>query len=141
MNVPNIIVKSIITMVLLLIFAIAFAYRIVNLETDLPSLYNNELYILLSAYAQLYGIGYLTINGYNIIDFSFYTINGYIPSMILFYLTPLSGRLLVALYGSFIVFPIYLLTNELIRNKNIAFVSTIFWTISPSAVVTSWVVM
>lgn len=128
MNVPNIIVKSIITMVLLLIFAIAFAYRIVNLETDLPSLYNNELYILLSAYAQLYGIGYLTVNGY-------------IPSMILFYLTPLSGRLLVALYGSFIVFPIYLLTNELIRNKNIAFVSTIFWTISPSAVVTSWVVM
>ena len=137
MILSNKLVKKIPLAVLLLIFTIGFAYRIVNLGINLPGLYNDELYFLLSAYAQLYHIGYLTVSGYNIIDFAFYTINGYIPSIMLFHANPFSARFPVALYGSFMVFPIYLLANELLRNKKIAFISALFWAISPSAVVTS----
>lgn len=137
MNLSNKLVKKIPLIVLLLIFIIGFVYRIVNLGTNLPGLYNDELYFLLSAFAQLYHIGYLTVSGYNIIDFAFYTINGYIPSIILFHANPFSARFPVALYGSFMVFPIYLLANELLRNKKIALISALFWAISPSAVVTS----
>ena len=137
MILSNRLVKKIQLVVLLLIFTIGFAYRIVNLGINLPGLYNDELYVLLSAYAQLYHIGYLTVSGYNIFDFVFYTINGYIPSIMLFHANPFSTRFPVALYGSLMVFPIYLLANELLRNKKIALISALFWAISPSAVVTS----
>jgi len=137
MILSNKLVKKIPLAILLLIFTIGSAYRIVNLGINLPGLYNDELYLLLSAYAQLYHIGYLTVSGYNILDFVFYTINGYIPSIMLFHANPFSARFPVALYGSFMVFPIYLLANELLRNKKIALISALFWAISPSAVVTS----
>ena len=137
MILSNKLVKKISLFFLLLIFTIGFVYRIVNLGTNLPGLYNDELYFLLSAYAQLYHIGYLTVSGYNIMDFVFYTINGDIPSIMLFHANPFSARFPVALYGSLMVFPIYLLANELLKNKKIALISALFWAISPSAVVTS----
>ena len=48
---------------LLGIFATGFALRVINLGSNLPGLYNDELYFLLSAYAQLHHIGYLTVPG------------------------------------------------------------------------------
>lgn len=122
---------------LLLIFAIGFFYRIYNLGTDLPGLYNDELYFFLSAYAQLFHIGYLLVPGYNISNFILYSINGYIPSIIIFHTTPFAARFPVAIYGSMIVFPLFLVAYELFNNKSVAFISCFFWAISPSAVVTS----
>lgn len=137
MMLSNKLVKKIPLTVLFLIFVAGLAYRIINLEINLPGLYSDELYFLLSAYAQLHHIGYLTVSGYNPIDFVFYTINGYIPSIMVFHTNPFSARFPVALYGSLMVFPIYLLTIELLGNKKIALISALFWAISPSAVVTS----
>ncbi|MCL5252470.1 MAG: hypothetical protein M1351_00030 [Candidatus Thermoplasmatota archaeon] len=119
------------------IFAVSIVLRYLYLGNNLPGLYNDELYFLLSAYAQLYHIGNLTVPGYNLTDFTFYIINGYIPSIILFGANPFSARFPVAMYGSLIVFPIYLVANELIKNRKIALMAALFWAISPSAVVTS----
>lgn len=130
-------VEKITLTALMLIFIAGFAYRMVNLGTNLPGLYNDELYFLLSAYAQLYHIENLTVSGYNIVDFVFYTINGYLPSIMLFHTSPFSGRFPVAVYGSFMVFPIYLLSNEILKNKKVALISALLWAISPSAIVTS----
>ena len=130
-------VKKITLICLLLTFFIGFAYRVYNLGTNLPGLYNDELDFLLSAYAQLYHIGSLTVPGYNLSNFVFYTINGYIPSILVFHANPFSARFPVAFYGSLMVFPIYLIASELFKNKKIALISSFFWDISPSAVITS----
>ena len=122
---------------LLGIFATGFALRVINLGSNLPGLYNDELYFLLSAYAQLHHIGYLTVPGYNLTDFIFYSINGYIPSIILFHLGVFSARFPVAIYGSLMVFPIYLISVEIFKEKWIGLLSSFLWVISPSAVVTS----
>lgn len=122
---------------LLLTFFIDFIYRVDNLGINLPGLYNDELYVLLSAYAQLYHIGYLSVPGYNLSNFVFYTINGYIPSILLFHANPFSARFPVAFYGSLMVFPIYLVAYDLFKNEKVALISSFLWAISPSAVVTS----
>ena len=130
-------VKKITLICLLLTFFIGFAYRVYNLGTNLPGLYNDELDFLLSAYAQLYHIGSLSVPGYNFPNFVFYTINGYIPSILMFHANPFSARFPVAFYGSLMVFPIYLIASELFKNEKIALISSFFWDISPSAVITS----
>lgn len=111
--------------------------RLLFLGTNLPGLYNDELYLLLSAYAQLFHIGYLSVPDYNLTDFIFYSINGYIPALLLFHSNPFSARFPVALYGSLIVLPVYLVALELFKNERIAILSSLLWAISPSAVVTS----
>lgn len=122
---------------LMLAFFISFIYRVSSLGTNPPGLYNDELYFLLSAYAQLYHIGYLSVSGYNLSNFIFYSINGYIPSIILFHTTPFSGRFPVAFYGSMMVFPLYLVTYELFENEKVGLISSFIWATAPSAVVTS----
>ncbi|MGC8622184.1 MAG: hypothetical protein ACP5U0_09745, partial [Caldisphaera sp.] len=122
---------------MIIIFALALFLRLLDLENNLPGLYNDELYFLLSAYTQLHHIGYLTVPGFNLRDFIFYIINGYIPSIILFHTNPFSARFPVALYGSLMVFPLYLLSKELLNNKKMALIAALLWGISPSAVVTS----
>lgn len=119
------------------IFVTGLALRVVNLGSNLPGLYNDELYFLLSAYAQLHHIAYLTVPGYNLSSFVFYSINGYIPSLILFHSTPFSARLPIAIFGSFMVFPIYLVSCIILKEKYIGLLSSLVWAISPSAVVTS----
>jgi hypothetical protein len=111
--------------------------RLLYLGTNLPGLYNDELYFLLSAYAQVFHIAYLTVPNYNLFDFIFYSINGYIPALLIFHLTPFSARFPVAFYGSLMVLPLYLVTLELFKNERVAFLSSLLWAISPSAVVTS----
>lgn len=130
-------IKNSILTILFLIFIIAFLYRVINLGSDPPGLYIDELDFLLSAYAQLYNIGYLLVPGYNLSNFIFYTIDGYIPSIILFHVNPFSARFPVAFYGSLMVFPVYLVTYDLFKNEKIALISSFIWAISPSAVVTS----
>ena len=137
MTLRNKSVKKMTFIGLLLAFFIAFVYRVYNLGTNLPGLYNDELYFLLSAYAQLYHIGYLSVPGYNLSNFVFYTISGYIPSIFVFHTNPLSARFPVAFYGSLMVFPIYLVAYDLFKNEKVAFISSFLWAISPSAVVTS----
>lgn len=124
-------------LILFVIFVIGFIYRIIDLDSNLPGLYNDELYFLLSAYAQLHHINSLRVPGYTISNFIFYSINGYIPSIGLLHSTPFSARFPVALYGSIIIFPIYLLTMELLNNRYVAMMASFLWAISPSAVVTS----
>ena len=124
-------------LVLFLIFFIGFIYRIVNLGTNLPGLYNDELYFLLSAYSQVHNIGYLTVSNQGFLGIIYNIINLYIPSILLFQANPFSARFPIAIYGSLMVIPIYLLGKELSGNKKIALLSSFFWTISPSAVVTS----
>ena len=124
-------------MLLFGIFVTGFALRVINLSSNLPGLYNDELDFLLSAYAQLHHIEYLTIPSYNLTDFIFYSINGYIPSIILFHHGVFSARFPVAIYGSLMVFPIYLISVEIFKEKRIGLLSSFLWVISPSAVVTS----
>jgi len=119
------------------IFLVSVIFRFLDLGTDLPGLYNDELYFLLSAYAQLNHIGYLTVPGYNLRDFVFYTIDGYIPSIIMFHSNPFSARFPVALYGSLMIFPMYLLAKELFNSRGIALIASFLWAISPSAIITS----
>lgn len=124
-------------LVLLFIFLIGFIYRIVNLGTNLPGLYNDELYFILSAYSQVYNIKYLTVSNQSFLAIVYNIISLYIPSVLLFHVNTFSARFPIAIYGSLMVIPIYLLGNELFGNKKIALLSSLFWAISPSAVVTS----
>lgn len=119
------------------IFVVSIIFRFLYLGTNLPGLYNDELYSLLSAYTQLNHIGYLTVPGYNLSDFVFYTINGYIPSILLFHTNPFSARVPNALYGTLMIFPTYLLAKELFNKKVVALIASFLWAISPSAIVTS----
>ena len=119
------------------IFVVSIIFRFLYLGTNLPGLYNDELYSLLSAYTQLNHIGYLTVPGYNLSDFVFYTINGYIPSILLFHTNPFSARVPNALYGTLMIFPTYLLAKELFNKKGVALIASFLWAISPSAIVTS----
>ncbi len=129
---------SISSMILILsIFAVALVMRIYSISKSFPGLYNDELYVSLSAYAQLYHISYLTVPGYNIRDWLFYFVNGYILSLVIFGHTVFSSRFPVAIYGSLIVFPVYLVSLELTDDREISLVAAFIWTISPSAVVTS----
>lgn len=129
--------KKISILCLLSIFSISFIYRMYDLGTNPPGLYNDELYFFLSAFTQLYHVNYLLVPGYNISDFILYTLNGYLPSILMFHTTPFAARFPVAIYGSIMVFPIFLVAFELFNNKSVALISSFFWAISPSAIVTS----
>lgn len=126
-----------IALYLLGILTVSGVLRFTDLGSNLPGLYNDELYFLLSAYAQLFHIGYLTVPGYNLMDFIFYTVNGYIPGIILFHLNSFSARFPIAFYGTIMVFPVYLLSDEILKNKRVALIASFLWAISPSSVVTS----
>ena len=129
--------KKVLYIFLFVIFIVALIFRLLFLGTNLPGLYVDELNLFLSAYAQLYHIGNLTVPGYNFKDFIFYTINGYIPSILLFHTTPFAARFPNALYGSLSVFPIYLISKLFFKKKEIGLIAALIWAISPSAIMTS----
>ena len=78
--------------ILFFIFFIGLLYRIVNLGTNLPGLYNDELYFLLSAYSQVHNIGYLTVSNQAFLGIVYNIMNLYIPSILLFHANPFSAR-------------------------------------------------
>lgn len=129
--------KKIVYIVLFVIFLVALIFRLLFLGTNLPGLYVDELNFFLSAYVQLYHIGNLTLPAYNIKSFIFYTINGYIPSILLFHTTTFAARFPVAIYGSLTVFPTYLISKLFFKKKEIGLIAALIWAISPSAIVTS----
>ncbi|MEM3192235.1 MAG: hypothetical protein QW292_09135 [Candidatus Parvarchaeota archaeon] len=120
-----------------LAFLVSIAFRTSYLGSDPPGLYNDELYLMLSAFAQYFHISGLTVPSFNVPDLIFYSLNGYILSILIFHTTPFAARFPVALYGSLIVFPIYLVSYTLLNNRNMAIISSFIWAISPSAIVTS----
>ena len=127
----------------MVIFLISFIIRVYKLGSAYPGLYADELVGLLSAYMQYHHIvtpivsSGMIISTYNIRDFLYYSLTGYTMSIALFNATPFSARFPFALYGSLIIFPIYLIANKLFRNRYIGIISSFLWSISPSAVVTS----
>ncbi len=125
------------SLVLAGIFLVALSLRVYDLSSDLPGLYNDELYISLSAYAQFHHISILTVPSYNLMDYIFYSINGYIPSILILGTNPFSARIPVALIGSLMVLPIYWLTNTFLNKRNIGLISSFVWAISPSSILTS----
>ena len=122
---------------LLIIFLLAVITRFIFLSTDINGLYNDELYFLLDADAQLHHLTLSNIPTYNTLYYAHYAITGYIPAIILFKLGAFSARFPNAFYGSLIVFPIFLLTKQITKNNKIGLISSFLWSISPSAIVIS----
>jgi hypothetical protein len=119
------------------VFLLAFLLRTWDLGSNPPGLYNDELYLLLSAFSQIHNTSVITTMGYNVNELLFYFIDGYVPAIYVFGPTDFAARLSPAFYGSVIVFPVYLIANLFFRRKSIALTSAILWAVSPSAVMTS----
>lgn len=122
---------------LLLIFLLSFALRILGIGKSPPGLYNDELYYSISALAQLNHISSLMVPNFSISQWIFYFLNGYIGSLYFLGPTVLSSRMPEVIYGSLMIFPLYLVAKDLTKNHRIAVAAALLWSISPSAIITS----
>lgn len=124
--------------VLIFITIFAFVLRIYQLGLNPPGLYNDELYLALSAKVQLYNLrGFLDVPQFNVRDYLYYSLNGYLLSLIIFGSTTFSARFGVAIFGALICIPLYYVTYDILKSRQTALISAFLWSIAPSAIVMS----
>ena len=127
---------------LIVVFLVALLLRIYQLGSDPPGLYADEIDFMLNAYNTLHG-GILNsfvitaFGKFNWGGFVWITADGYTLSILLFKTSAFAARFPVALYGSLIVFPIFMLTRELTNSKFTSLVASSLWALTPLAVVMS----
>lgn len=130
---------TILVFLIFLIFIIALFLRLFNLGNNPPGLYSDEMQFMLSAYNQMKGgIPILREFGhFSLVGYIWVIITGYVPSILLFHTSSFAARFPVGLYGSLIIFPLYLLSKEITENDVIALISSLLWATDPLAIVMS----
>lgn len=124
--------------IVLSIFFLGLIIRLYEITAIPPGLYTDELQFLLSAYVQMHGkssVPFSNINGPNTLAIIYYSLNGYFISLFLFGLGNLSARLPVALFSAAMIFPIYLVSMEYIKDESVGILAGILWEFSPASFV------
>ncbi len=123
---------------LISIFSIAVALRLYLLGDIPPGVYSDEVSFFLNSKVIFYHITGLAFSSNAPVQGYIYSwLNGYFASLLIFGSTPFSMRFPSALFGSLIIFPLYYLTFDLFKSNRIAAMASLFWAISPVAIITS----
>ncbi|HKB88322.1 MAG TPA: glycosyltransferase family 39 protein [Patescibacteria group bacterium] len=122
---------------LIAIILLASILRLYRLSVNPPSLFGDELDLGYQAYSILHtGRDYMG----NFMPVHFHSLAEWrtplylysaVPTVAIFGITPLGVRLPAAIFGTLIVYAMYLLVNQLTKNKNLSLVSAFLLAVSP----------